>query len=127
MLRVRPKLLFKRCCLTAGLMHFGSPVYACFGGYSAPAFLDVTDPTIGAGIVTIIVAMILAALRRSFGALFVMPLLFLGIAYFGHWTYSGDCGAMIVRLNMYALLFAAVWFGFEALKLVKQLGMTTTD
>ena len=107
-------------------MHFGSSAYACFGGYYAPAFLDVTDPTIGAGVVTIVVAMILAALRRSFRILFVMPLLFLGIAYFGHWTYSGDCGAMIVRLNVYALLFAAVWFGFEAWKLVKQRGTTTT-
>lgn len=107
-------------------MLYAPHAYACFSGYYAPAFLDVTDPTIGAGVVTIIVATLLSALRRSFGTLFVMPLLFLGIAYFGHWNYSGDCGAQIVRLNVYALLFAAVWFGFEAWKLVKRRGATTT-
>jgi len=102
--------------MVASVLLYAVPAYACFADYYAPAFLDITDPTIGAGVIAIVVATVLAALRRNVGGLICIPILFLGTSYFGHWNYSGDCGQQIVQLNRVALVIAAVWFGFEALR-----------
>ena len=73
-----------------------APAHACSYGYFAPAFLDVTDPVIGSGVVLFLVALTFKFLRKfSFNA-FIVPVIFLAISYYGHWNYVGDCGYEIV-------------------------------
>lgn len=99
---------------SAILLFDASPVYACFSGYYAPAFLDLSDTTIAAGVITMVVAVVLALTRRGFGTAIAMLFAFLALSYYGHWMYGGDCGAQIVQLNRYALVLASIWFGAEA-------------
>lgn len=87
--------------------------HACVAGYFAPAFLDVTDPVIGSGVVLLLAALVLNLTRkRSFGALAV-PVIFLVISYYGHWNYAGDCGYEIVFLNRIATILASAWFVYK--------------
>jgi hypothetical protein len=90
--------------------------WACFSGYYAPAFGDVTDLVIGSGMVVLVCALILGIKRKAKILNVIAPGIYLFLSYYGHWIYSGDCGSQIVFLNKLALGVVILWLLFEVVK-----------
>ncbi len=101
--------------LLASLATLAAPAkaHACFSGYFAPSFLDVTNPVIGSGVVFLMGALILNVLRKRTYVALAMPVLYLAISYYGHWSYAGDCGYQIVALNRVATIISFAWLIHE--------------
>ncbi len=87
--------------------------FACFQGYFAPDFLDLTDPIIGSGVLFIIISITINYIRKINALAFLIPTIYLSVSYIGHWTYSGDCGSDIILLNKLAMLIAGIWLLYE--------------
>jgi hypothetical protein len=102
----------KNICLIASLV-ISNSAYACFGGYFAPGFLELTDPIIGVGVSVIFVAVALNYKRKLGILTFTIPIVFLLVSYFGHFNYSGDCGREIVLMNKIAMFISILWLLYE--------------
>ena len=107
--KMKNNLLLLATCL---LMLPGQSI-ACFSGYFAPAFLDVTNPVIGVGIACLLIAVVVSYKRKISYMLVVLPITYIGISYYGHLNYSGDCGYEIVFLNKIAAVVAGIWLIYE--------------
>ena len=90
-----------------------NPAYACFDGYYAPDFMEITNPIIGASALVGIISFIYTIKRKSYIRAVLLFAIYLFISYFGHHLYSGDCGAEIVFLNKVALAFVILWLSTE--------------
>jgi len=99
-------------CIFGGLS-ISNSAYACFAGYFAPSFMELTDPVIGVGVAVILVSAVLSYARKLGIVLFAIPTIYFLVSYFGHFNYGGDCGTEIVLMNKVALSIAVLWFFYE--------------
>jgi len=95
------------------LLIIANPVSACFSGYYAPEFLEVTNPIIGTSIIVTMFSIFIAVKKKAFIRAILAIFIYLLISYYGHFMYVGDCGNQIVSLNKVALFFVVLWLSIE--------------
>ena len=99
--------------LLFSLITFSNIANACFSGYYAPEFMEVTNPIIGVSIIFVIISTSVAIKQKAFIRATSATLIYLLFSYYGHYMYSGDCGAQIVFFNKVALAFVVLWLSIE--------------